>query len=157
MTSAGIITLFNQSAEKLLGYSAAEMIGKQSPAIFHDPAEVAARAAELSRELGRTIDPGLEVFVSLARQGKTETREWSYVRKDGSRFPVLLSVSAMRNPDGNHRLSRGGAGHHGAEDAGIHPQSPAPGDGLGHGRDRGFERSRRIPLPQPRPCFDLRL
>ena len=100
MTSAGIITLFNQSAEKLLGYSAAEMIGKQSPAIFHDPAEVAARAAELSRELGRTIDPGLEVFVSLARQGKTETREWSYVRKDGSRFPVLLSVSAMRNPDG---------------------------------------------------------
>ena len=100
MTSAGIITLFNQSAEKLLGYSAAEMIGKQSPAIFHDPAEVAARAAELSRELGRTIDPGLDVFVSLARQGKTETREWSYVRKDGSRFPVLLSVSAMRNPDG---------------------------------------------------------
>ena len=100
MTPAGIITLFNQNAEKLLGYSAAELIGKQSPAIFHDPAEVAARAAELSRELGRTIDPGLEVFVNAARQGETETREWTYLRKDGTRFPGQLSVSAMRNPNG---------------------------------------------------------
>ncbi len=93
-TPEGIITHFNPAAERMLGYTAAEMIGKQTLGVFHDPAEVVARAPGLSAELGREIAPGFEVFVAKARAGQTETREWTYVRKDGSRLPVLLSVSA---------------------------------------------------------------
>lgn len=96
-TAQGLITLFNRSAEEMLGFRADEMIGKQTPGLFHDPSEVVARAAELSQLLGRTIAPGFEVFVALALQSGAETREWTYVRKDGSRFPVLLSVSAIRS------------------------------------------------------------
>ena len=99
-TSEGIITHFSPAAEQMLGYTAAEVIGKLTPAVFHDPAEVAARAPELSRELGMAIAPGFEVLMAKARAGQTETREWTYVRKDGSRLPVLLSVSAMRDDAG---------------------------------------------------------
>lgn len=99
-TTEGIITHFNPTAEKMLGYRAEEMVGKLTPGVFHDGAEVVARAGELSRELGREIAPGFEVFVAKARAGESETREWTYVRKDGSRFPVLLSVSAIRDDAG---------------------------------------------------------
>ena len=95
------MTHFNPSAERMLGWTREEMIGRLTPAMFHDPAEVAARAVELSRELGRDIPPGFEVFVSKVRAGAMETREWTYVRKDGSRFPVLLSISSLRDPAGN--------------------------------------------------------
>ena len=99
-TPDGVISSFNASAERMLGYTAAELVGKATPGVFHDAAEVAARAAELSRELGRPIEPGFEVFVAKVREGGTETREWTYVRKDGSRFPVLLAVSQMRDAEG---------------------------------------------------------
>lgn len=99
-TTEGTITLFNPAAEELIGYRADEMVGKLTPAVFHDPAEVVARAAELSAELGRTIEPGFEVFVAKTRGGDPETREWTYVRKDGARVPVLLTVSALRNDTG---------------------------------------------------------
>ena len=100
-TAEGVITHFNPSAERMLGWTREEMIGRLTSAVFHDPAEVAARAVELSRELGRDIPPGFEVFVSKVRAGAMETREWTYVRKDGSRFPVLLSLSSLRDPAGN--------------------------------------------------------
>jgi len=93
----GTITAFNAAAERMLGYKAEEMIGKSSPAIIHVKAELEARALELEQELNRRIDPGFEVFVALARQGKTDEREWTYVRKDGTTFPVLLSVTAIRD------------------------------------------------------------
>ena len=93
----GVITHFNPAAEELLGYAAEEMIGRLTPAVFHDPVEIAARARELSRELGRAIEPGFDVFVAKTRAGQAETREWTYLRKDGSRCPVLLSVSAIRD------------------------------------------------------------
>jgi PAS domain S-box-containing protein len=96
----GIITTFTSGAQEMLGYAAAEMIGKMTPAIIHDLDEVAARAAELSNELGRHIEPGFEVFVAHASEGRPETREWTYIRKDGTRFPVLLSVSAVRGRAG---------------------------------------------------------
>ena len=99
-TVEGTITLFNPAAEALLGYRADEMIGKLTPGVFHDPAEVVARAAELSAELGRTIEPGFEVFVLKSRSGELETGEWTYVRKDGVRVPVVLTVSALRNDAG---------------------------------------------------------
>ncbi|HRW48325.1 MAG TPA: PAS domain S-box protein [Caldilinea sp.] len=98
-TPDGVITHFNPKAERMLGYTAVETIGRQTLGVFHDPAEVVARASELSRELGREIAPGFEVFV--ARAGQSETPEWTYVRKDGSRLPVLLSMSALRDTSGN--------------------------------------------------------
>lgn len=100
VTEDGVVTLFNPEAQRLLGYTSEEMVGRQSSAIFHDAEEVAARAGSLSEELGETVEPGFEVFVAHARRGRTETREWIYIRKDGSRFPVLLSVSALRDEQG---------------------------------------------------------
>jgi two-component system, cell cycle sensor histidine kinase and response regulator CckA len=99
-TVEGVLTSFNPGAEQLLGYTAAEMVGKKSSGVFYDGAEVAARAQELTRELGQKIEPGCEVLVAKARQGKPETREWTYVRKDGSRVPVLLSVTGIRDEKG---------------------------------------------------------
>ena len=99
-TPEGTIVTFNQAAEKQLGYSAAEVIGQQTPGIFHLPEEVAARAAELSLELGREIEPGFEVFVAKSRLGKPDECEWTYVRKDGSHFPVLLCVTTLFDMQG---------------------------------------------------------
>jgi PAS domain S-box-containing protein len=96
----GIVTLFNPAAEHMLGYAADELVGKQSPAIWHDPAEVAARAMALSTELGRPVAPGFEALVATTRHGGSDEDSWTYVRKDGSRFPVLLSISALRTDDG---------------------------------------------------------
>jgi PAS domain S-box-containing protein len=91
----GIIQLFNSAAERLLGYAAAEMVGKLTPAVFHDRDEITRRAAELSRELGREVQPGFATFVAKAELGQPDQREWTYIRKDGARLPVLLSVTAL--------------------------------------------------------------
>lgn len=99
-TPDGVITEFNAGAERMVGYSAAEMIGKQTPVILHLREEVAARAAELSAGPGHGIEPGFEVFVALARVQKSEEHEWTYVRKDGSRLPVLLSMTTLRDEQG---------------------------------------------------------
>jgi PAS domain S-box-containing protein len=99
-TTDGTILTFNAAAERSLGYAASEVVGKTTPAIIHDPEEVVQRAQELSQELGVPIEPGFEVFVAKARLGGSDEREWSYIRKDGSRFPVLLSVTALRDPQG---------------------------------------------------------
>jgi two-component system, LuxR family, sensor histidine kinase DctS len=93
----GIINTFNQAAEKLLGYSAAEMIGKQTPAVFHDPDEVVARSAVLSSAIGRSIEPGYDTFVVKAATMGPDTNEWTYITKDGRRVPVRLTVAALRN------------------------------------------------------------
>lgn len=95
-----IINTFNAAAERMLGYRAEEMIGK-TPATFHDADEIRNRSAELSRELGREIPPGVEVFLSKAREGVLESREWTYIRKDGSRFPASLTVTRMTDAAGN--------------------------------------------------------
>jgi PAS domain S-box-containing protein len=92
----GRITSFNVGAERMLGYSRSEMIGKQ-PQIFHEQEEVIKYAKELSTHLGRDIQPGFEVFTINAKMGSSESREWTYIRKDGHRFPVKLNITAMRN------------------------------------------------------------
>lgn len=84
----------------MLGYTADEVNGKLSPGAFHVEAEVVARAAEVSQELNQVVTPGFEVFVAKARLGQAETREWTYVRKDGSQFPGLLTVTAIRDEEG---------------------------------------------------------
>lgn len=97
----GIIRLFNPHIEKALGYRAEEVIGKQNAVIFYDKNLVAQRSRDLSRELKRTIRPGFEVFVAKARLNIAHTSEWIYIRKDGTRFPVSLTVTALRDDRDN--------------------------------------------------------
>lgn len=99
-TPDGIIRVFNPAAEQLLGYSAEELVGKQTPAIFHDPQEVVTRAQAFSAELGIDLEPGFNVFVEKCRRGLPNAHEWTYIRKDGSRLTVLLTITALRNPEG---------------------------------------------------------
>lgn len=96
----GTILTFNSAAERMLGYSAGDIVGKVTPAIIHDAGEVITHAQELSEELGHPVPPGFDVFVAKAKLGIVEERQWTYIRKDGSRFPVLLSVTPIRNADG---------------------------------------------------------
>lgn len=96
-TTTGTIQHFNPAAERLLGYCAEEMIGKLTPAVFHDPEEVAAHAKCFGAELGIELQPGFEVLVAKARLNLPNQHEWTYIRKDGTRVPVLLSVTAIRN------------------------------------------------------------
>jgi len=97
----GTITIFNHAAERMLGYRADEMIGKNTSVIIHDPTEVEDRARELSEELGRPVEPGFEMFVAKLARAESDEREWTYIRKDGSRFPVFLCVTAMYDPQGH--------------------------------------------------------
>ncbi len=97
VTPEGVFTHFNKAAERMLGYSAEEMVGRQTAGILHDPEEVEARAKALSQELGYEVKPGLEAYVARVRRGVTDEGRWTYIRKDGSRFPVLLSLTAIRD------------------------------------------------------------
>lgn len=96
----GLIVSFNQAAERMLGYSAAEMVGLCTPEKIHDRNEVAARARSLAEELGEPLEPGFEVLVAKARRGIAEEREWTFIRRDGGRVPVLLSVSSVKDEAG---------------------------------------------------------
>lgn len=98
VTPEGIINSFNKTAENLLGYKAEEVIGNSSPLILHDLDEVIKRSQELSKELGQVIEPVFDVFTIKPRISKTTYREeWTFTRKDGSSFPGLLSISALRD------------------------------------------------------------
>jgi PAS domain S-box-containing protein len=97
----GIIQTFNAAALRELGYTEEDVIGKVTPALIHDPEEVVRRSKELSAELKTPISPGFETFVAKARLGQADENEWTYIRKDGSRYPVLLSVTALRDQEGH--------------------------------------------------------
>jgi PAS domain S-box-containing protein len=99
-TPDGIVSSFNPAAERLLGYTADDVVGKRTPLSWHDPEEVQKRARQLSVELGETIAPGFATFTSLARRGLPDEYEWVFIRKDGTRVPVLLSVTALRDDHG---------------------------------------------------------
>lgn len=96
----GLITSFNPAAERVLGYKAAELIGKETPGIFHDPDEVAAAAAELSAELGIPIKSGHETFHTKPAMGQIYEREWTYITKDKRRVPVKLAIAAIEDAQG---------------------------------------------------------
>ena len=96
----GVISYFNQMAQKMLGYPWDEVVYKATPMLFHLPEEVERRARLLSAELQREIAPGFEVFVARLGSNAHEDGDWTYVRKDGSQFPVSLSVSALRDEHG---------------------------------------------------------
>ncbi|MDP3534735.1 MAG: response regulator [Halomonas sp.] len=96
----GMITAFNKGAENMLGYSKADMVGKQTPAILHLKDEVKLRSEQLSAELDRMVE-GFRVFVEHAERDGSETREWTYVHKSGCRIPVSLVVTPMRDSANN--------------------------------------------------------
>src|SRR6476659_7651729 len=93
----GVIQIFNVGAERMLGYTAAEVMNKITPADISDSLEVIARAKALSAELGTTITPGFEALVFKASRGIEDIYELTYIRKDGSRFPAVVSVTALRD------------------------------------------------------------
>jgi PAS domain S-box-containing protein len=93
----GVIQLFNVGAERMLGYAAAEVLNKITPADISDPQEVVARAKALSLELGTGIAPGFDALVFKASRGIEDIYELTYIRKDGSRFPAVVSVTALRD------------------------------------------------------------
>src|SRR6195952_1013407 len=96
----GVIQIFNVGAERMLGYAAAEVMNKITPAAISDPDEVIARAKALSVELSTPINPGFEALVFKASRGIEDIYELTYIRKDGSRFPAVVSVTALRDDDG---------------------------------------------------------
>lgn len=93
----GVIQLFNIGAERMLGYSTDEVVNRITPADIHDPREVIDRAAALSLELATTINPGFEALAFKASRGIEDKYELTYIRKDGSRFPAIVSVTALRD------------------------------------------------------------
>jgi PAS domain S-box-containing protein len=96
----GIIQLFNVGAERMLGYLAAEVVNKISPSDIHDPQEVMARAQALTQELGTIIAPGFEALAFKASREIEDIYELTYICKDGSRFPAVVSITALRDDYG---------------------------------------------------------
>lgn len=95
----GVIQTFNQAAEKMLGYQATEIIHQQTPLLIHDLQEIEVRSQELTAELGFPV-AGFETFVAKAKLQQPNEEIWTYIRQDGTRFPVLLSISALHNAQG---------------------------------------------------------
>jgi PAS domain S-box-containing protein len=96
----GTIITFNPAAERMLGYRALEVVGKPIPSIIHSSDEVVERAQIFSRELGENIQPEFEVLVAKSRHNLPNEYEWTFIRKDGTHFPAMLSITSLRDPDG---------------------------------------------------------
>ena len=96
----GVIQIFNVGAERMLGYSAIEVVDNITPAEISDPQEIIARAEALSVELSTPIEPGFDALVFKATRGIEDIYELTYIRKDGSRFPAVVSVTALRDDQG---------------------------------------------------------
>ncbi|MEO6527398.1 MAG: PAS domain S-box protein [Gemmatimonadaceae bacterium] len=97
----GVIQIFNVGAERMLGYAAADVVNRITPAAISDPEEVISRAKALSVELGTPITPGFEALVFKASRGIEDIYQLTYIRKDGSRFPAVVSVTALRDAQGS--------------------------------------------------------
>ncbi|WP_257218041.1 ATP-binding protein [Janthinobacterium sp. BJB304] len=93
----GVIQIFNVGAERMLGYAASDVVDKLTPAGISDAQEIVTRAAALSAELDTPITPGVEALVFKATRGIEDIYELTYIRKDGSRFPAIVSVTALRD------------------------------------------------------------
>lgn len=97
---SGTITLFNPAAEAMLGYAPGEVVGKATPALFHDPAELENRSRSVQADAGHPILSAMEVLAAGAGDGGVDTREWTYLRRDGGRLPVLLAVTTLVEKEG---------------------------------------------------------
>ncbi|ABF42504.1 multi-sensor signal transduction histidine kinase [Candidatus Koribacter versatilis Ellin345] len=98
--TSGTIISFNSAAEQMLGYHASEVVGRLAPEKLHDPTELEQHAEQMSRFFGQSISAGFESLIAKARLGTIDESEWTYVRRDGSRFFGLLSTSAMHDENG---------------------------------------------------------
>lgn len=98
--AGGTITLFNRGAERMLGYRAEDLVGKQTPLLWHDTGEMAQRAEPLGRQCGRPL-AGMEVFLQPTRLGVALPQEWTYIRQDGTRLTVNLGITAVRDDTGH--------------------------------------------------------
>lgn len=96
----GIITSYNPAAQRLLGYASDEVIGKQTPGLWHDQEEITRHALDLSKELDVAIAPGIEVFTVRPRRNQLEEKEWTFICKNGMRVPVYLSVTPLQEKSG---------------------------------------------------------
>ena len=97
----GLITLFSPGAENMLGYAAEEVVGQQTPLLFHDAEEIRVRAGQLSKDLGIDVKAGFDVMVAVMKvSSKPDEREWTYIRKDGTRITALLTATSLRNAAG---------------------------------------------------------
>ena len=96
----GVVRTFNPAAERMLGYAAGEIIGQTTPMLWRDASEVAAEAKKLSHELGRTISPGIEVITGRTFHAQAEEYEATFIRKNGRRFPVSISLTALVDDQG---------------------------------------------------------
>jgi PAS domain S-box-containing protein len=99
--ATGIVKTFNPAAEKLLGYSASEIIGKATPMLWRDPKEIAEHAHQLSHRLGLPVRPTFEYVALKVKFDQIDESEWTFIRKDGSRFTSLLVVTALSDEAGN--------------------------------------------------------
>lgn len=93
----GFIRTFNATAERWLGYTANEVVGQATPLIFHDPLQIVTRTGQLSAMRDDPILPNFSLFVALVEENGADEREWIYIRRDGTRLPVLLSLTTMRD------------------------------------------------------------
>jgi len=96
----GLVTLFNTGAEHMLGYTSAEIVNRATPILWHKAAEIETRATELSLLLNRKIS-GFDTFTALSQEGQSDSREWTFIRKDGTELKVILVVTAMHDSQGN--------------------------------------------------------
>ena len=98
---AGVVQTFNRAAERLLGYSATEVMGHETPMLWCDPHEVAQRAEMLSKKLGVPVNPTFDAIAKTVELESVDEGEWTFIRKNGSRFPCLLVVTALGKKDGD--------------------------------------------------------
>lgn len=94
----GIITVFNEGAERMLGYRAEELVGKSTPELLHLPEEIALRRHKYELELGIPL-PGVRTLIVM--EGRNDDTEWTYVRRDGSHVPVSITVTSIRDEHNN--------------------------------------------------------
>lgn len=99
----GTISTMNFTAEKALGYASNELVGKATPEIFHESTEIIERIKTLHKEFGVSLNPGAEVFFYKALRVGQDTHEWTMIRKDGTRFPIRLMITAIRDEQSNLR------------------------------------------------------
>jgi PAS domain S-box-containing protein len=99
-STEGLIELFNEAAEEMLGYKSNEVVGICTPVIFHEPKEMAMHARELSLKTGETVLSDFGIFQTILKRSLNQTSEWSYVRKGGEIFPVRLTISSIKDYEG---------------------------------------------------------